>query len=78
MLNSTKAKPKRSDVEKKLSTMVFIIFIILVIFCLFTALYARIGLQLNTVTDEFSTKNLTIFCSLPRIISISEIVLLLS
>jgi len=53
MLNSTKAKPKRSDVEKKLSTMVFIIFIILVIFCLFTALYARIGLQLNTSASYY-------------------------
>jgi len=76
MLNSTKAKPKRSDVEKKLSTMVFIIFIILVIFCLFTALYARIGLQLNTVNLLFF--NGADFSSLPHIISISEIVLLLS
>jgi len=47
MLNSTNAKPKQSKVDKKISTMVFITFMILVSFCTFTAFYSRIGLQMN-------------------------------
>jgi len=47
MLNSTKAKPKISRVERLLSKMVFLIFMIQIVFCVFTALYSRFALLAN-------------------------------
>lgn len=47
MLNSVKARPKQSKVERIMNKEVFIIFIVQLLFCLFSCLYSATWYSIN-------------------------------
>ena len=47
MLNSVKARPKRSKVEKTMNALIITVFCVQILTCLFSALYSAIWYEIN-------------------------------